>query len=58
VKKDKVTWIVMLTPLVLALAGWVNARAEREKAETELMKLSNGYQQYIEMKMEQGCEIE
>ena len=50
----------LLLPLILAVAGWVNAHAARVKAESERearYELSDSFQEYIEHTMkQQGCE--
>jgi len=44
-------------PLVLALAGWVNASAEAAKQEQKKLALADNFQEYIEYIMVQrGCE--
>jgi len=57
---DKDTRLIVIalgTPLVMAIAGWVNSKAETAKAEKQAMKMSDSFQEYIEYVMEQrGCE--
>lgn len=44
-------------PLVLAVAGWVNASAEAAKQEHKKLALSDDFQAYVEYVMVQkGCE--
>jgi hypothetical protein len=56
--KDTRNLILALgTPLVLALAGWINAHAGRVSAEKETAGMSDSFQEYIEYVMKQrGCE--
>lgn len=49
--------VALLTPLVMALAGWINAYAKRVEAERAKYELSDDFQAYVEYVMEQrGCE--
>ena len=56
-KETRVLIVAMGTPLIMAICGWINAKAEADKAEKKTMKMSDSFQEYIEYVMEQrGCE--
>ena len=49
--------VTLLTPLVLAVAGLLNAHAKRVEAEKAEAAMSDSFQEYIEYVMKQrGCE--
>ena len=59
-KEARAFWAGLILPLVLAVAGWLNAHANRIEAETQRQakyELSDSFQAYVEYVMEQkGCE--
>jgi len=56
-KETRLLIVALGTPLVMAVAGWVNARAEADKAEKQTMEMSDSFQDYVEYVMRQrGCE--
>lgn len=56
-KETRALVVALLTPLVLAVAGWINAYAEAKKQEKARFELSDSFQEYVEYVMKQrGCE--
>ena len=56
-KETRIVVLTLATPLVLAVAGWINAHSAATKAEEAKFAMSDSFQEYIEYIMEQrGCE--
>lgn len=56
-KETRIAVVALITPLVMALAGLVNAHAKRVAAEDAKFAMADNFQEYVEYVMAQrGCE--